>query len=82
LASPSVPAAEATPFTSLLANATIAASRVGYVRGDHKCIPTGTTHFAFRVDIWDDTGDAIVEHVAGADDFLVAEAIYRTATAR
>jgi hypothetical protein len=24
------------------------------------------THFAFRVDIWDDTGDSIVEHVAGA----------------
>jgi hypothetical protein len=23
------------------------------------------THFAFRVDIWDDTGDSIVEHVAG-----------------
>jgi hypothetical protein len=27
------------------------------------------THFAFRVDIWDDTGDSIVEHVAGVDDF-------------
>jgi hypothetical protein len=25
------------------------------------------THFAFRVDIWDDTGDSIVEHVAGVD---------------
>jgi hypothetical protein len=23
------------------------------------------THFAFRADIWDDTGDSIVEHVAG-----------------
>ena len=34
------------------------------------------THFAFRVDIWDDTGDSIVEHVAGADDFLVAAAVY------
>ena len=32
------------------------------------------THFAFRVDIWDDTGDSIVEHVAGVDDFEVAEA--------
>jgi transposase len=30
------------------------------------------THFAFRVDIWDDTGDSIVEHVAGVDDFEVA----------
>ena len=27
------------------------------------------TYFAFRVDIWDDTGDSIVEHVAGVDDF-------------
>jgi hypothetical protein len=26
------------------------------------------THFTFRVDIWDDTGDSIVEHVAGVDD--------------
>ena len=31
------------------------------------------THFAFRVDIWDDTSDSIVEHVAGVDDFEVAE---------
>jgi hypothetical protein len=29
------------------------------------------THFTFRVDIWDDAGDSIVEHVAGADDFQV-----------
>jgi len=35
------------------------------------------THFAFRVDIWDDTGDSIVEHVAGVDDFAMAEATYR-----
>jgi hypothetical protein len=40
------------------------------------------THFAFRVDIWDDTGDSIVEHVAGVDDFEVAEATYRAAAAR
>jgi hypothetical protein len=39
------------------------------------------THFAFRVDIWDDTGDSIVEHVAGMDDFEVAEATYRAAVA-
>jgi hypothetical protein len=38
--------------------------------------------FAFRIDIWDDTGDSIVEHVAGADDFEVAEATYRAAVAR
>ena len=35
------------------------------------------THFAFRVDIWDFTGDSIIEHVAGVDDFEVAEATYR-----
>jgi hypothetical protein len=40
------------------------------------------THFAFRVDICDETGSSIVEHVAGADDFEVAEATYRPATAR
>src|SRR5215510_10984190 len=40
------------------------------------------THFAFRVDVWDDTGNSIVEHVAGVDDFEVAEATYRAAMAR
>jgi hypothetical protein len=35
-----------------------------------------------RVDIWDDTGDSIVEHVAGVDDFEVAETTYRAAVAR
>jgi hypothetical protein len=39
-------------------------------------------YFVFRVDIWDDTGDSIVEHVAGVDDFEVAEATYRAAVAR
>jgi hypothetical protein len=39
------------------------------------------THFTFRVDIWDDAGDSIVEHVAGVDDFEVAEATYRAAVA-
>jgi hypothetical protein len=33
------------------------------------------------VDIWDDTGDSLVEHVAGVDDFEVAEATYRAAVA-
>jgi hypothetical protein len=40
------------------------------------------THFAFRVDIWDETGTSIVEHVAGVDDFEVAEATYRAAVVR
>src|SRR5215510_766764 len=40
------------------------------------------THFAFRVDVWDDTGNSIVENVAGVDDFEVAEATYRAAVSR
>jgi hypothetical protein len=40
------------------------------------------THFAFRVDIWDETGNSIVEHVAGVADFEVAEATYWAAVAR
>jgi hypothetical protein len=40
------------------------------------------THFAFRIDVWDSTGDNLVEHVAGVDDFQVAEATYRAAVAR
>jgi hypothetical protein len=28
--------------------------------------------FAFRIDLWDGTGDNIVEHVAGAEDFQIA----------
>ena len=27
------------------------------------------THFAFRVDIWTDDGENIIEHVAGVEDF-------------
>jgi hypothetical protein len=40
------------------------------------------THFAFRVDIWDETGNSIVEHIAGVDDFAVAEVTYWAAVAR
>jgi hypothetical protein len=40
------------------------------------------THFAFGVDIWDADANSIVEHVAGVDDFEVAEATYRAAVAR
>ena len=40
------------------------------------------TYFAFRIDIWDDTGDSIIEHVAGVDDFEVAVATYWAAVTR
>jgi hypothetical protein len=40
------------------------------------------THFAFRVDIWDDRGGSIVEHVAGVEDYQVALATFRAACER
>ena len=40
------------------------------------------THFAVRIDIRDDVGGSIVEHVAGVDDFEVAESTYQAAVAR
>ena len=40
------------------------------------------TYFAFRVDVWDEAGDNIVEHVAGIDDFETAVATYRAACLR
>jgi hypothetical protein len=40
------------------------------------------THFAFRIDIWDETGSDIVEHVAGVDDFEVAQVTYAAAVKR
>jgi hypothetical protein len=38
---------------------------------------TTRTHFAFRIDLWDPAGDNIVEHIAGVEDFQVAQATYR-----
>ena len=32
------------------------------------------THFSFRVDRWDPLGDNILDHVAGIEDFGVAQA--------
>jgi hypothetical protein len=40
------------------------------------------THFAFRINIWDNDGGSIVEHVAGVDDFAVAVATYWAAVTR
>jgi len=40
------------------------------------------THFTFRIDIWDDTGGEIVEHVAVVDDFEIAQAGYAAAVKR
>jgi hypothetical protein len=34
------------------------------------------TYFAFRIDLWDDAGDNLVEHLAGLDDYGMAVAAY------
>jgi hypothetical protein len=40
------------------------------------------THFAHRIDLWDSTGDNIIEHLAGVEDFELALATYRVACQR
>jgi hypothetical protein len=40
------------------------------------------TYFAFRIDVWDDAGDSIFEHVVGSEDFEVAVAAYFAACQR
>jgi len=30
------------------------------------------THFAYRIDLWDASGDNIVEHLAGVEDYELA----------
>jgi hypothetical protein len=38
--------------------------------------------FAFTIDIWDDVGGEIIEHIAGVDDFEDATATYSAAVKR
>jgi hypothetical protein len=38
--------------------------------------------FAHRIDMWDDDGENIVEHMAGVEDFDLAMATYRAACLR
>jgi len=40
------------------------------------------THFTFRVDTWSLTAKAIVEHVAGVEDYQVALATFLAACQR
>jgi hypothetical protein len=40
------------------------------------------THFAFRIDMWDASSENLVEHIAGVEDYQVAQATYRTAVER
>ena len=43
---------------------------------------TTRTHFAFRIDRWDEAGDNILDHVAGIEDYTVARAAYEAAMLR
>jgi hypothetical protein len=40
------------------------------------------THFAHRIDMWDDNGNNVVEHLAGVEDFELAMAAYKAAVVR
>jgi hypothetical protein len=40
------------------------------------------THFAYRIDRWDISGDTIIDHVAGIEDLFVAKAAYEAACQR
>jgi hypothetical protein len=40
------------------------------------------TNFTHRLDMWDDTGENIIEHLAGVEDYEIAEATYRAAAKR
>jgi hypothetical protein len=40
------------------------------------------SHFTFRIDRWDNSGNAIIEHVAWIEDFDVALAAFRAACLR
>jgi hypothetical protein len=41
-----------------------------------------STHFPFRIDVWDDQGDSVERHVAGVDDLETAVATYWSACRR
>jgi hypothetical protein len=43
---------------------------------------TTRTHFAFRIDMWSPDGSSIIEHIAGVEDFQIAQATYRAAVER
>jgi hypothetical protein len=40
------------------------------------------SHFAFRIDRWDNNGNAVIEHVAWIEDLDVALAAFRAACLR
>jgi hypothetical protein len=40
------------------------------------------SYFAYRIDMWDDDGENIIEHLAGVEDFTVALTTYKAACER
>jgi hypothetical protein len=40
------------------------------------------THFAYRIDRWDQGGDNIIEHVAEVEDLILARATFELACTR
>ena len=40
------------------------------------------THFSFRIDLWTNDCESLVEHLAGVEDYQVALATYRAAVER
>ena len=53
-----------------------------YIPADQSDAVKTKTYFAFRVDVWDDAGNSIVEHIAGIDDFETAVTTYWAAVRR
>src|SRR5262245_877018 len=53
----------------------------GPVQSDLAPMKTKTC-FTFRVDVWDSAANSILDHIAGIDEFEVAEATYWAAVAR
>jgi hypothetical protein len=43
---------------------------------------TTRTHFTFRIDMWSPDGSSIIEHIAGLEDFQIAQATYRAGVER
>jgi hypothetical protein len=43
---------------------------------------TTRMHFAFRIDRWDQLGENILDHVAGIEDFQIAQATFEAACKR
>jgi hypothetical protein len=39
-------------------------------------------HFTFRIDMWTPDGESIIQHIAGVEDFQVAQVTYRAAVER